>query len=98
MHRDAKALARRLFELSSWKRIVSVTRGGFAPALIVASALDTRLIEAVCVIGHQPDDYNPRQANETTVIMPPEHVGDGEGWLWWTISSMLPAAAMPRRL
>jgi hypothetical protein len=29
----------------------------------------------------RPDDYNPQQANETTVIKPPAVVGDGGGWL-----------------
>jgi xanthine phosphoribosyltransferase len=81
LHRDAKALAWRLLELGPWKGMVAVTRGGLAPAAIVARALDVRLIETVCVIGYQPDDYNPQQANQTTVIKPPAHVGDGEGWL-----------------
>ena len=35
----------------------------------------------MCVIGYGPDDYNPQQANETTVIKPPPVVGDGGGWL-----------------
>ena len=81
MHRDAKALAWRLLELGPWKGMVAVTRGGLAPAAIVARALDIRLIETVCVIGYGPDDYNPQQANETTVIKPPPVVGDGGGWL-----------------
>jgi xanthine phosphoribosyltransferase len=81
LHRDAKALARRLIELGPWKGIVAVTRGGLTPAAIVARALDIRLIETVCVIGYHPDDYHPQQANETTVIKPPANVGDGDGWL-----------------
>jgi len=81
LHRDAKALARRLLELGPWKGMVAVTRGGLAPAAIVARALDIRLIETVCVIGYHPDDYNPRQASETTIIKPPAVAGDGEGWL-----------------
>lgn len=81
LHRDAKALARRLLELGPWKGIVSVTRGGLAPAAIVARALDIRLIETVCVIGYGPDEYNPQRANEATVIKPPAQVGDGKGWL-----------------
>lgn len=81
LQRDAQALARRLLELGPWKGIVSVTRGGLAPTAIVARALDIRLIETVCVIGYDPDEYNPRQADETIVIKPPTHAGDGEGWL-----------------
>jgi xanthine phosphoribosyltransferase len=79
--RDAQALARRLLELGPWKGMVAVTRGGLVPAAIVARALDIRLIETVCVIGYHPDDYNPRQASETTVIKPPAITGDGAGWL-----------------
>jgi xanthine phosphoribosyltransferase len=81
LDQDAKALAWRLLELGPWKGMVAVTRGGLAPAAIVARALDIRLIEIVCVIGYGPDDYNPQQANETTVIKPPAVVGDGGGWL-----------------
>jgi xanthine phosphoribosyltransferase len=81
LHRDAKALALRLLELGPWKGIVAVTRGGLTPAAIVARALDIRLIETVCVIGYGPDEYNPQQANETTVIKPPAQVGDGEAWV-----------------
>jgi hypothetical protein len=81
LHRDAKALAWRLLELGPWNGMVAVTRGGLAPAAIVARALDIRFIETVCVIGYGPDDYNPQQANLTTVIKPPAVVGDGGGWL-----------------
>jgi xanthine phosphoribosyltransferase len=81
LQRDAKALARRLLELGPWKGIVAVTRGGLAPAAIVARALDIRLIETVCVIAYHPDDYNPRPASETTVIKPAAITGDGAGWL-----------------
>jgi xanthine phosphoribosyltransferase len=81
LHRDAKALAARLLDRGPWTGIVAVTRGGLAPAAIVARALDIRLIETVCVIGYDPDDYNPQQANETTILKPPAHVGDGDGWL-----------------
>jgi xanthine phosphoribosyltransferase len=81
LQRDAKALARRLLDFGPWKGIVAVTRGGLAPAAIVARALDIRLIETVCVIGYDPDDYNPRQASEITVLKAPAQVGDGDGWL-----------------
>jgi hypothetical protein len=43
LHRDAKTLAWRLLELGPWKGMVAVTRGGLAPAAIVARALDIRL-------------------------------------------------------
>jgi len=81
LEHDAKALARQLLQIGSWKRIVAVTRGGLVPTAIIARALDIRLIETVCVIGYQPDDYNPQQANQTRIIKAPAHVSDGEGWL-----------------
>jgi xanthine phosphoribosyltransferase len=81
LQRDAKALAERLFDLGPWKGMVAVTRGGLVPAAIVARALDIRRIETVCVIGYDPDDYNPRQANEITVVKSAADVGDGDGWL-----------------
>ena len=81
LHRDAKALARRLVDLGPWKGVVAVTRGGLAPAAIVARALDIRLIETVCVIGYNPDEYNPQRAAEITVLKPPMNVGDGDRWL-----------------
>ena len=81
LHRDAKALAGHLLELGPWKGMVAVTRGGLAPAAIVARALGIRLIETVCVIGYERDDYNPQQANEVTIIKAPARVEDGEGWL-----------------
>ena len=81
LQRDAKALAERLVDSGPWKGIVAVTRGGLVPAAIIARALDIRLIETVCVIGYDPDDYSPRQASEAAIIKPPAHVGDGDGWL-----------------
>jgi len=81
LEHDAKALARQLLQIGSWKRIVAVTRGGLVPTAIIARALDIRLIETVCVIGYQPNDYNPQQANQTRIIKAPAHVSDGEGWL-----------------
>src|SRR5215813_625908 len=82
LEHDAKALARHLLQRGPWKGIVAVTRGGLVPTAIIARALDIRLIETVCVIGYQPDDYNPQRAAEITIIKPPPmHVGDGERWL-----------------
>jgi xanthine phosphoribosyltransferase len=81
LHRDAKTLAGHLLELGPWKGMVAVTRGGLAPAAIVARALDIRLIETVWVIGYEPDDYNPQQVNEVSIIKAPARVEDGEGWL-----------------
>jgi len=81
LHRDAKILARKLVELGPWKGIVSVTRGGLVPAAIVARALEIRLIETVCVVGYEPDEYHPRQSDEALIVKPPTSAGAGDGWL-----------------
>jgi xanthine phosphoribosyltransferase len=82
LHRDTKELASRLLDFGPWQGVVVVTRGGLMPAAIVARALDIRLIETVCVVGYEPDDYNPQPATEVTIIKPPPmRVGDGDRWL-----------------
>src|ERR1700722_4241373 len=48
LHRDARALAWRLADLGPFKGLVAITRGGLAPAAIIARELDPRLIDTVC--------------------------------------------------
>ena len=52
-HRDARALAWRLSDKGTWQAIVCATRGGLAPAQIVARELGIRLIETVCVASYR---------------------------------------------
>ena len=49
LHRNSRALAWRLLEMSTFKGIIAVTRGGLVPSAIVARELDIRLIDTVCV-------------------------------------------------
>lgn len=51
-HRDARALAWRLSDKGAWQAMVCVTRGGLAPAQIIARELGIRLIETVCVASY----------------------------------------------
>ena len=51
-HRDARALAWRLNGAGPFEAIVTVTRGGLAPAAIVARELDVRIIETICVASY----------------------------------------------
>jgi xanthine phosphoribosyltransferase len=51
-HRDARALAWRLSDKGTWQAIVCVTRGGLAPAMIIARELGIRVIETVCVASY----------------------------------------------
>lgn len=52
LHRDARALAWRLAEKRPWKAVVCITRGGLAPAAIVARELGIRTIDTVCVASY----------------------------------------------
>ncbi len=53
LHRDARALAWRLDGRGpangAWKAVVAVTRGGMAPAMIVARELDIRIVDTISV-------------------------------------------------
>ncbi|HHC29478.1 MAG TPA: xanthine phosphoribosyltransferase [Rhodobacterales bacterium] len=82
IHRDARALAWRLDghgpDDGAWKAVVAITRGGMAPAMIVARELDIRLVDTVSV-----KSYNHQEQSEPVVIKAPdmEKMGDGTGVL-----------------
>ncbi|PRX35144.1 xanthine phosphoribosyltransferase [Meinhardsimonia xiamenensis] len=83
MHRDSRALAWRLDgkgpgEGGTWRAIVAVTRGGMAPAMIVARELDIRIVDTISV-----KSYNHQERSEAVVLKSPDRelMGDGEGVL-----------------
>ena len=82
LHRDARALAWRLDghgpDNGAWKAVVAITRGGMAPAMIVARELDIRLVDTISV-----KSYNHQTQSEPVVIKSPnmELIGDGTGVL-----------------
>ncbi len=83
IHRDARALAWRLDgqgpgEGGAWRAVVAITRGGMAPAMIVARELDIRMVDTVSV-----KSYQHQTQSEPEVIKQPdmEMVGDGTGVL-----------------
>ncbi len=83
LHRDARALAWRLDgqgpgQGGSWKAVVAITRGGMAPAMIVARELDIRVVDTVSV-----KSYDHQTQSEPKVLKSPDMtlVGDGEGVL-----------------
>ncbi len=51
-HRDARALAWRLYGAGPFDAMVTVTRGGLVPAAIVARELNLRLIETICIASY----------------------------------------------
>ncbi|MEP2784081.1 MAG: xanthine phosphoribosyltransferase [Pseudoruegeria sp.] len=82
IHRDARALAWRLDgngpEDGGWKAIVAITRGGMAPAMIIARELDVRVIDTISV-----KSYSHQDRSEAQVLKSPDTdlMGDGTGIL-----------------
>ena len=83
IHRDSRALAWRLDGHGpgadgAWKAVVAITRGGMAPAMIVARELGIRTVDTISV-----KSYNHQAQTEPVVIKAPDMkiVGDGDGVL-----------------
>lgn len=78
VHRDTKALARRLVGLGPWKGIVALTRGGLVPAAILARELDLRIVDTLCI-----SSYDEQVQESIRVLKTPAEAlaGDGAGWL-----------------
>ncbi|MCY4005741.1 MAG: xanthine phosphoribosyltransferase [Rhodobacteraceae bacterium] len=70
LHRDGRALAWRLEAMvqsgRNWSRLMAVTRGGMAPAMIVARELDIRVVDSVSVRS-----YDHQTQMEPQVIKEP---------------------------
>lgn len=82
LHRDARALAWRLDgqgpDDGAWRAVVAITRGGMAPAMIVARELDIRMVDTISV-----KSYQHQTQSEAKVIKSPDMsvIGDGTGVL-----------------
>lgn len=82
IHRDSRALAWRLDghgpDNGGWRAIVAITRGGMAPAMIVARELDIRTVDTISV-----KSYHHQAQGEAEVLKSPDAamMGDGTGIL-----------------
>ena len=82
LHRDARALAWRLDgqgpDNGNWRAVVAITRGGMAPAMIIARELDIRIVDTISV-----KSYNSRSQSDPKIIKTPDStvVKDGTGVL-----------------
>jgi xanthine phosphoribosyltransferase len=82
IHRDSRALAWRLDghgpEDGAWKAVVAITRGGMAPAMIVARELGIRLVDTISV-----KSYDHQDQTEAKVLNAPDEamMGNGTGVL-----------------
>ena len=82
IHRDSRALAWRLDgkgpDDGAWRAVVAITRGGMAPAMIVARELDIRTVDTISVKSYD----NQTQAAAHVLKRPDdEMMGDGTGIL-----------------
>ena len=81
LHTDAKALAWRLDGRGpepegAWRAVVAITRGGMAPAVIVARELNIRVVDTISVKSYA----HQTQADAQVLKHPdPEVVRDGSG-------------------
>lgn len=83
IHRDSRALAWRLDKHGpdggDWRAVVAITRGGLAPAMIIARELDIRVVDTISV-----KSYDHQTQADATVLKAPQAdlMGqDGEGVL-----------------
>jgi len=82
IHRDSRALAWRLEKMGpeggAWKAVVAITRGGMAPAMIIARELDIRTVDTISI-----KSYDHQEQSEAVVLKAPDAaiIGDGEGIL-----------------
>ncbi len=82
IHRDSRALAWRLDgkgpNKGAWKAVVAVTRGGMAPAMIMARELDIRTVDTISV-----KSYDHQNQSEAVILKSPDKnlLGDGSGVL-----------------
>ena len=82
LHRDARALAWRLDGKGpidgEWKALVAITRGGLAPAMIVARELDIRKVDTISIKSY---DFQEQAEAEILKDVDRDLIGDGDGVL-----------------
>ena len=82
IHRDSRALAWRLDgkgpDDGAWRAIVAITRGGMAPAMIIARELDVRTVDTISI-----KSYDHQDQLDAKVLKHPDSgmMGDGTGIL-----------------
>jgi len=88
LHRDARALAWRLDGMGpegeagerggGWRAVVAITRGGMAPAMIVARELDIRTVDTISVRSY---DHQSQSAAKVLKSPDADMMRDGMGIL-----------------
>ena len=84
LHRTAKALAWRLFELPQFEGVIAITRGGLVPAAIVARELEIRVLDTISALSYHDNEVeklDQRQRQAVKILKAPSQTKDGAGWL-----------------
>jgi len=78
VHRDTKALARKLLALGPWQGIIALTRGGLVPAAIIAREMGIHVIDTLCITS-----YDEQVQGRIKILKEPETAvaAKGAGWL-----------------
>lgn len=79
VHRDSKALVRKLLARGPWQGIVALTRGGLVPSAIIAREMSIRVIDTLCISSY---DEQVHEGRVQVLKTPPDAVEvRGAGWL-----------------
>ncbi|MFM2486336.1 xanthine phosphoribosyltransferase [Celerinatantimonas yamalensis] len=74
MQRDVRTLARRLLPATQWTGIIAVSRGGLAPASVLARELGIRYVDTVCISSYDHDNQRDLEVLKKVDT-------DGEGFI-----------------
>ncbi|MFI3255820.1 MAG: xanthine phosphoribosyltransferase [Psittacicella sp.] len=75
-HTNARKLAIKLLPETKWKGIIAISRGGLAPAAILARELGIRHVETISVVSYT-EHFSQDESKEVKILNKPDHDGDG---------------------
>ena len=78
VHRDTRALVKRLTSYGPWTGIVAIPRGGLVPAAIIGREMNIRRMDTLCIAT-----YDDRTKGSVDILKTPEAAvaAKGTGWL-----------------
>ena len=82
LHSDTRELAQRL-NFNKWLGIIAITRGGLIPTGIIATELNIRIIDTLCISSYIPAKWEfPEQGNLVVLKgIEVSNIEHGKGWL-----------------
>ncbi len=81
LHSDARTLAEKV-KFQKWNGIVAITRGGLIPTSILATELEIRTIETLCIASYAQGKYEHQDTRgELELLKGQLDINQGRGWL-----------------